>query len=804
MHTTLPNEFAHILQQLIPLGVHAELDPLLKKLLPQSSASERLHIKMAYRQLHTPCYRPLDLRNRVDGRCHEHQINGLTHWLDDVALNIFQQQIALFQNVYTQGVYDAVMQANNNYRNMRQQTLLEKTAQKAAPTSEPELKKDLPTEVTVARFGYQFMRNEARLHYHCQVVVTCHETQQIAHGVTVDISLAGLCIRVPHSLTFKLGQEFTIQFNALGEKLEQPTLERGLNYLLVGIDRQDQRQLLRLHISEPNPALHRLMSALARSGSKKVRLNVDGLLTQLHLRGLEQSYLNATATLPLLISQQGTVYALLSQNNRESYQYWHDENYQPVLGQFFTPERLQRICPPGVSCVKSLLYSFIHRQNGRTYFYCAMSTELTQAEQRELFWHVGAHRPSFRVQRLIIRPLSADDFSPHPEQQRLITEHQLNELRYLVLLQDLSSCTIQADYQQTPLPNLPLNQLNVFCLPRAYSSTFEVNMSQEQRRRAPRYRYQTEVHVTSSDQRTTIGYTVDFSAVGLRIVLGKPLNIKRNQVLLLHFPAWQVLDKHIALHTLPYQVLYINAEQDQLVLTATEPHVAHTGVQFIQRLIAANLKSLQEDVEQQTLPEIIDIFRQITVPHLASIPIFVVQDGHIYRPTAIGMTPATYTLNRRLGQGQTDTLLLALLDVYWSQLVIRPLNEPFRSHPTEHKIYLSLHQEKWQYQLQDKKLDTELNDKNALMAFIQQAKQQGEFIALRFQLTRYKRNTLHPNLLRDFEQLIKANLSQAKMLEQELLALTAMIELTDCTEEVLLRVESEQRRIAIETLTEML
>ncbi|MGL5991863.1 MAG: PilZ domain-containing protein [Plesiomonas sp.] len=804
MHTTLPDEFSQTLQQLIPLGMNIELDPLLKKLLPQSSANDRLQIKMAHRQLYSPCHRPIDLRNRVDGRCYEHQINGITHWLDDVALNIFMQQVALFRNVYTQGVHDAVMQADNNYRIMHQRASLEKAEQKAGDNPALPAKKETSPDVTVARFGYQFMRNEARLHYHCQVVVTCHETQQIAHGITIDISLAGLCIRVPHALTFKLGQEFIIQFGSLSEKLDQPTLERGLNYLLVGIERQEQRQLLRLHISQPDPALNRLMGALARSGSKKVRLNVDGLLTQLHLRGLEQSYLNATATLPLLISQQGTLYALLSQNNRESYQYWHDENYQPVLGQFFTPERLQRICPPGISCVKALLYSFIHRQGGRTYFYCAMNTELTHADQRELFWHVGAHRPSFRVQRLIIRQLSADDFSPHPEQQALITEHQLNDLRYLVLLQDLSSHQVQADYQQTPQPNLPLNQLNVFSLPRAHSPTFEVNMSQEQRRRTPRYRYQTEVHVTSPDQHTIIGYTVDFSAVGLRIVLGQPLNIKRNQVLLLHFPAWQVLDKQIPLHTLPYRVLYINAEQDQLVLTAIEPHAEHTGVQFIQRLISANLHILQEDAEQQTLPEIIDIFRQITVPHLASIPIFVVQDGHNYRPTAVGMTPATYNLNRRLGQGQSNTLLLTLLEEYWSQLVTRPLNEPFRPYPAEHKIYLSLHQEKWQYQLQDKKLDTEFEDKNALIAFIRKAMQQGEFIALRFQLTRYKRNTLHPNLLRDFEQLIRANLSQAKMLEQELLALTAMIELTDCTEEVLLRLESEQRRIAIETLTETL
>ncbi len=68
-------------------------------------------------------------------------------------------------------------------------------------------------------------------------------------------------------------------------------------------------------------------------------------------------------------------------------------------------------------------------------------------------------------------------------------------------------------------------------------------------------------------------------------------------------------------------MLYINAEQNQLVLTASGQPDEHTGVQFIRRLINANRGVLQEDTERQPLPGIIDIFRQLTVPHLASIPI---------------------------------------------------------------------------------------------------------------------------------------------------------------------------------------
>lgn len=794
MRTSKPDELNAILQQLIPMGLHPNLDDLIHNMLPDSTPNERLQLKMQLRELHTPCLQPIDLRNRVDGRCYEHHILGLTHWLDDIALNLFKQQLELYQQRYTRGVYDAVMQAHNNFKVLHQKKQQRnsepepETTEVANPTSKTLETKKLP--VKVARFGYQFMRNEIRLLYHSQVLITLLETQYLVHGITLDISLAGLCLRVPHAVAFKLGQELNVQFGSLGDKLGLPELRNGVNYLIVGIERQPQRQLLRLHISQPEPIMQRLMGALARSGSKQVRLNVDDLLEQLRIRGFEQSYLNATTTLPLLISQQGTLYALHSQNNRELYQYWHDEEYQPVLGRFFTPERLSKICPPGVSTVKSLLYSFIHRQGGRAFFYCALNSELTDRAQRKLFWHTGARRPSFRVQRLIIRQLTADDFSPHAEQQTLIAEHQLGDLRYLVLLQDLSSEEIRSEYQRTPKPSLPLEQLNEYCLPRHSVPTFEVNMSQEPRRQAPRYRHQTEVEVTTPAQQKVIGYTVDFSETGLRIVLGQPVDVRRNQPLLLAFPKWQSLDKQIPLRNLPYRVLYINAEQNQLVLTASGQPDEHTGVQFIRRLINANRGVLQEDTERQPLPGIIDIFRQLTVPHLASIPIFVVKENNLFRPTALGITPATYHLNHRLGQDSTDDLLDPLLGEYWSQLVCRPLNEPSRhALTTDVKIYLSLRQERWQHKLHAKKLESEFASKQEQTEFIRHAMRHGEFIALKFQLTRYQRNILHPNLMRDFHQLIRANLSQARTLEQELLALSAMIELTDCTEEVLLRQE---------------
>ncbi|MGL4268823.1 MAG: PilZ domain-containing protein, partial [Plesiomonas sp.] len=211
MRTSKPDELSAILQQLIPMGLHPDLDDLIQNMLPDSTPNERLQLKMQLRELHTPCLQPIDLRNRVDGRCYEHHILGLTHWLDDIALNLFNQQLELYQQHYTRGVYDAVMQAHNNFKVLHQKKQQHATPpaattnESSTPTAQPAEHKKLP--VKVARFGYQFMRNEIRLLYHSQVLITLLETQYLVHGITLDISLAGLCVRVPHAVAFKLGQE---------------------------------------------------------------------------------------------------------------------------------------------------------------------------------------------------------------------------------------------------------------------------------------------------------------------------------------------------------------------------------------------------------------------------------------------------------------------------------------------------------------------------------------------------------------------------------------------------------------------
>ncbi|MCX9458562.1 hypothetical protein IG604_22850, partial [Vibrio cholerae] len=55
MRTSKPDELNAILQQLIPMGLHPNLDDLIHNMLPDSTPNERLQLKMQLRELHTPC-----------------------------------------------------------------------------------------------------------------------------------------------------------------------------------------------------------------------------------------------------------------------------------------------------------------------------------------------------------------------------------------------------------------------------------------------------------------------------------------------------------------------------------------------------------------------------------------------------------------------------------------------------------------------------------------------------------------------------------------------------------------------------
>ncbi|MCV5334696.1 hypothetical protein OFD71_41095, partial [Escherichia coli] len=70
--------------------------------------------------------------------------------------------------------------------------------------------------------------------------------------------------------------------------------------------------------------------------------------------------------------------------------------------------RIASLIKPGVKGTTNVLYSFTHEHENRTYFYSMLRPEATR-EQRQLFWHLGGKRESWRAFRISIFELSEQE-----------------------------------------------------------------------------------------------------------------------------------------------------------------------------------------------------------------------------------------------------------------------------------------------------------------------------------------------------------------------------------------------------------
>ena len=77
--------------------------------------TERFLLKMELKRLAAPCTRLIDLRGHVDGECRSFEHDDRLHFLDDIAIKVYQENITFYKG-YTFGVYEAVMNTENNFR----------------------------------------------------------------------------------------------------------------------------------------------------------------------------------------------------------------------------------------------------------------------------------------------------------------------------------------------------------------------------------------------------------------------------------------------------------------------------------------------------------------------------------------------------------------------------------------------------------------------------------------------------------------------------------------------------------------
>ncbi len=185
-----------------------EFEPLFAVATKHVPKTEKFLLKMELKRLAGPCTRLIDLRGNVDGECRAYEHDTRTHYLDPLAIRVFEENIEQY-NGYTFGVYEAVNNTENNFRVIYQKEKRGIQNQTTAETTKIFEKLHYPA--TISQFGPYFNRSEERMNF-AITINAVFENKKTLEVLSSDISISGCKIRVKGVPPIKVGEQIILEF----------------------------------------------------------------------------------------------------------------------------------------------------------------------------------------------------------------------------------------------------------------------------------------------------------------------------------------------------------------------------------------------------------------------------------------------------------------------------------------------------------------------------------------------------------------------------------------------------------------
>ncbi len=774
------SEILSLAERLISAYHSEDFDHLLNQVTSGEPPSLKILVKMELNRMMAPCQRPIDLRGRVQGECREYELDGLKHWLDDVAFNAYHKNTRKFGG-YTEGVWEALSNTRNNFRVMQK---------RGKPAGQEVVAREAPFEVEPLVLGYDLKRKENRLRVNSQVDITLPRSQFV-HGVTLDVSPSGAKIKVPSAFDYKVGESVDIRFSELAKKSEVPGINAAIHYRILAVDDcydNDAVKFLRLIKLDDSHVIELLIQESLRNDSQRTKHDNQDKVIRARTRGYEHTYLKHTCNLPLFFSGSELKLVLMTENNQPLWQYWHDERNQQSLTNLLNPERMSLLTKAGVTSSNNMLYSFTHDHQEKTLFFSMLMPEATR-EQRQLFWHIGAKKPSWRAFRIHVYELKKDECAElikHGQELGIDTA----SLTHCGILQEITDDSCARDYLLSEKPQLASSELNAFRHQRNASHEPRcLYFDAKSRRKEPRYPLQTPVELSGADQ-VIAGKSADFSKRGLNIHLSAPSQLKSDDQCLINFIELQLYDKKVALDAVPYRVIRVSPNGRQLQLVMHEDSKTMRTIAFFNSLLEHNQEKLKP--KQEILPSnaLLEGLHNILLDKMVSAPLFVDKPGANLRPKVIGVNyPLLPHLALFAQIGSEEKLSLApIYKGHTNTLLAQPMRRIDGAQPQYHELYVCVFKFGKRVQSVEVKLRDEFSHIKERIAFIKNALAVGECFVLRLASVPVF-EPMTALLKDDIEELAQISLPQATKLEKELSAIVGYSEIIDITEEVLIRLE---------------
>lgn len=649
----LSDSLLEVTYSLIPVFGQDDFDDVFELTAGEFSVGDQYKVRNELIRLCEPCEKVIDLRGEVDEQCKKFLHKGRVHYLDDIARETFEEGLELYGQ-YTLGVWEEVTNTGNNFRVMQARAEQERlNAQKYEKQRKAEkLQNILATKLHytpdnypahVIHFGDYFNRDEERMNY----AVTAHLTfadERRCEGVTKDLSVNGLFLRIPLSEQVELGQKVKVVLTEQLPRYEEIQAAGGIEYEVKRIECIDKVFWLGLNrtFSEDKDLFTEYARTLIAGHKFVYKVNLDNAIDAVLKMGHEQVFFARSMTMAVFVEnrqgQKRLPYALVSGPNEACLKYFSDDGGKQYLPSIFNATVLNRLL--GGQIEQCLLYCFTHRVEGQLLYFAAFSWQLApEPDVERLFIGFGSKLDSWRVYKIKPVAVEHDDAaviftlpkrheSPtdDSEQNPTTPVYDVGPLTHALMFTEISDAISSSAYVARGFDNEIMAKITRFQI-NHNSGAIElkwVKYGLEELRNEPRFAYKTKAVVSFDNGMRLDCTSVDFSARGVQISLPKPMNVNRLDTVLVAFPLLQKITRQLVLDKLQYKVVGTVNDQKTLYLQAIETEeVVHHGVKFFKDLIKRNqhkLTLVSESTEQMKLTKTL---KNLVQKRLSSIPFYI-------------------------------------------------------------------------------------------------------------------------------------------------------------------------------------
>ncbi|AWB67254.1 PilZ domain-containing protein [Saccharobesus litoralis] len=806
-------EYKDVIDKLKPIYGQPDFDQMMDTIAGNIPKPKKFLIKMELNRLAAPCSRRIDLRGHVDGNVRDFTHGGTTHYLDDVAIRIFNRGLKTYGS-YAQGTYEDIMNADNNYRVMHHRQNKERL-KSSAPESNIDSSELTKYQAKPVMFGERGFRLEERMIYAMPINVEIPLAGKIAASTT-DLSVSGCKIKLPSSYKVMPGQTIGIEYKGLEEEYELG-LKKPVEYEVVGLDNKGGNLYARCKRTNniDTPTFDAFLNRFINGNKRRYKLNLDNTIEAVVTKGYEQFYLPRVTSLPVFLKprEDGAlepVATLTNDNNRGIIRQWIDENNKPRLGYLFGPKRMAALMRKPGRVKETIIYGFTHVAKGRVYFYSATDEELNlKPELRNVFLGFGSAKSVWFIYKIALidchkelanLPLTLPD-SASREAQKLNKPPSARVMQYLEPIQhvafitDISSEIARETYNKIEFDMAKVAQLKVFAHHKNSPPPHieELMIKFVNLRSETRFIYRTTIEATGN-QFSQAAVTRDFSTKGMQLEFENPIEVSKEEILELTMPDLQKITSRYKLKGLPYEVVSFNKEKTIVNLRVYEERgIVHQGKSFMNELIEKNRAKLKAAAQAGAgLPGLAEALRNIIAQRTLNTAIYIHKNGIKHTVDTLGFAnvpnPLLDILNDE-DSGDTYNLYPLLCNNYLNTLFVATLRKMQRhSRPIQQDVYIKYRKDapslsdKFEVQLVD-----DFRNEAAQKIFVQKSLQPNVlFFALRI----YTSRTGRPDtdfIAKELAYVSQYAIHKAKVLEEELWSVAGVVDLIDISQEVMSR-----------------